>query len=180
MEDLAREFLAVTTAEFEAYRRLSEKALEQVPDDALHVSIGDSSNSLAVLMRHVGNNLRSRFTDFLTTDGEKPDRHRDEEFAVIPATRHEVMAVWEDGWERLFSTLRALAPEDLTRTVLIRSEPHTVVRALQRSLAHAASHAGQIVLLAKHHAGPAWTSISIPRGESEAFNAKMRAKFAGR
>ena len=177
MEDLGAEFLAVTTAEFEAWRRQSEKALAQVPDAHLHTALGEGGNSLAVLVRPVGNNLRSRFTDFLTTDGEKPDRNREGEFAATTATREEMMATWNDGWERLFSSLRALTSADLGRTVLVRSEPHTVVRALQRSLAHAASHAGQIILLAKHLAGPSWSSISIPRGESEAFNARMRAKF---
>jgi hypothetical protein len=180
MEDLGREFLAVTLAEFEAYRRMSEKALGQVPDAALHTPLGEGENTLAVLLRHVGNNLRSRFTDFLTTDGEKPDRNREQEFASTSATRAELMSVWDDGWERLFTTLRSLGPDDLSRTVLVRSEPHTVVRALQRALAHAASHAGQIVMLSKHLAGPTWTAISIPRGESEAFNARMRAKFSGK
>jgi hypothetical protein len=179
MEDLGREYLAVTVAEFEAWRRASEKALGQVPDAALHTALGEGENTLAVLLRHVGNNLRSRFTDFLTTDGEKPDRDREGEFAPTAASRAELMSVWDDGWERLFSTLRSLEPGDLSRTVLVRSEPHTVVRALQRALAHAASHAGPIVLLSKHLAGPAWASITIPRGESDAFNARMRAKFGG-
>ena len=175
-QDLAREFLDVTTAEFRSYKRAAEKAIAQLPDDALARRIDEGSNSVAVLMRHVGGNLRSRFTDFLTTDGEKPDRHRDREFEDGSPSREALLADWERGWSCLLDTLAALSPDDLSRQVVIRDEPLGVVKALQRSLAHVALHVGQIVFLAKHLAGGDWTTLSIPRGESEAFNEKMRGK----
>jgi hypothetical protein len=178
-DETGRELLAVTIAELRYYRTLAEKALAQVGDDDLHATLDDDANSLAVLVRHVGNNLRSRWTDFLTTDGEKPDRHRDAEFEARAASRAELMAVWDDGWARLLETLESLTPEDLAKTVPIRSEPHTVPRAMVRTLAHVATHVGQIVLLARHLAGPGWDSLSVPRGASEEFNARMRAKFGG-
>jgi hypothetical protein len=175
--DVARELLDCMRAEFRVYKRMAEKSLAQVPDDALHARLDAESNSLAVVVRHVANNLRSRFTDFLTTDGEKPDRQRDREFEESPHARAELLADWEDGWARLTATLDALTVDDLARDVVIRGEPHTVVRALHRALAHIASHVGQIVLLSKHYAGDSWRTLSVPRGESDAFNAKMREKF---
>src|SRR5690606_5792830 len=128
-------------------------------------------NSVAVLMKHVGGNLRSRWTGFLTTDGEKPDRDRDSEFAIGPDdSRDRILDRWQEGWRCLEDALRSLDPADLERTVHIRGEPHTVPQALHRSLAHTAQHTGQIVLLAKHLCGSAWRTLSIPRGQSAAYN----------
>jgi hypothetical protein len=171
------EFLVVTLEEFRACRKLAEKALAQVPDDRLHARLDDESNSLAVLMRHLGNNLRSRWTDFLTTDGEKPNRHRDQEFEDQAWTREQLFAQWNEGWERLLGTLESLTDDELGQTVAIRGEPHSVPRALQRSLSHTALHVGQMVMLAKHLVGPGWKTLSIARGESAAFNEKMRERF---
>jgi hypothetical protein len=169
-ETLARHLLADSEASFRKQKELAERALAQVDDDAFFRALDAESNSLAVVVQHVAGNLRSRFRDFLTTDGEKPDRHRDGEFelaAGIP--RAELMARWEAGWAILLETLASLAPDDLLRTVTIRGEPHTAIQALDRALAHYAQHAGQIVLLAKHWAGPAWKTLSIPRGRLREF-----------
>ena len=128
-------------------------------------------------MKPLASNFRSRWTDFLTADGEKPDRHRDREFVVEDDdTREALMARWTEGWQRLTDTLDALTPADLVRTVTIRGEPHTVVEALSRGLAHTAYHVGQIVLLAKHYAGADWQTLSIARGQSAAFAAELRAR----
>ena len=167
------DFLEQVAREFRSYRRTAEKALAQVDEGALFRQLDPESNSLAVIARHVGGNLRSRFTDFLTTDGEKPDRRRDGEFES-PGSRAELMTGWETGWAALEGTLAALTPADLARTVTIRDEPHTVVRALLRALAHVALHVGQIVFLAKHLAGPGWQTLSIPRGQSQGWKPTPR------
>lgn len=167
--------------EFRRLKEQAEKALAQVSDAAYFATIDPEANCLAVIVKHVGNNLRSRWTDFLDSDGEKPDRHRDAEFEIRPEdTRSSIEGLWTSGWERLLATLESMTPADLARTVVIRSEPHTVPRALLRSLTHTAGHIGQIVLLAKHAQGEAWRTLSIPRGQSEQFNARMREKYAGR
>jgi hypothetical protein len=167
---LARHFLEDAGLGFRKQKELAERALAQVDDGAFFRTLDAEANSLAVIVQHVAGNLRSRWRDFLTTDGEKPDRHRDGEFELGPqATRADVMARWDEGWAILFATLEGLAPEDLLRTVTIRGEPHTVVQAIDRQLVHYAQHVGQIVLLAKHWAGPAWKTLSIPRGRSREF-----------
>ncbi len=164
--------------EFRAAKRQADTALLQVPDEALFQALDGESNSLAVLMKHVAGNLRSRWRDFLTTDGEKPDRQRDHEFVIAPEdTRQRLEQAWQDGWQQVFDTLDALTAEDLARTVRIRCEPHTVPRAMLRSLTHTSAHVGQIVMLAKHAQGRDWKTLSIPRGESEAFNRAAREKF---
>ncbi len=164
---------------FRQNKELAEAALAQVSDEDLFRTIDPETNSLAVLIQHMGGNLRSRFTDFLTTDGEKPDRHRDAEFEVAAGTtREQLMARWELGWGRLFDTLAALSAADLSRTVAIRHEPHTVVEALARSLAHQAYHTGQIVMLAKHYVSAHWRTLSVPRGKTEEFNRQMAEKMA--
>ena len=161
---------------FEAVRRKAERALAQVDDAQYFRRLDAESNSLALMVKHLAGNLRSRWTDFLTTDGEKPDRHRDGEFEDETGdTRASLTKRWDDGWATLFATLDALAPSDLGRTVTIRGEPHTVFDAIERQKEHYAYHVGQIVFLAKHLAGPAWTSLSIPRGQSDAFHAARRA-----
>jgi hypothetical protein len=156
---------------------LADKALGQVRDEHLAVTLDPESNSLAILIQHLAGNFRSRWTDFLTSDGEKPGRNRDAEFeAREGTTRADLLASWEDGWARLFETLDSLTVEDLGKTVRIRSEPHTVVQALDRGVTHAAYHVGQIVLLAKHFASANWQTLSVPRGGSQAFLEAMRRK----
>jgi uncharacterized protein DUF1572 len=152
------------------YKRLAESAIAQVDDAALHAKIDPEANSIAVLMQHIGGNLRSRFTDFLTSDGEKPDRFRETEFAEDAArSRAQLMEIWEKGWQCVLGTLESLRPEDVERSITIRTEPHTVVQALNRATMHMAQHIGQIVLLAKHLKGAEWQTLSIPKGRSEEF-----------
>lgn len=156
-------YLDDVRAQFVKMKELAEKALSQVSDDQLLVTIDPESNSLAVMMKHMAGNLRSRFTDFLTTDGEKPDRNRDGEFEVDRAPRAEILADWERGWRVLFDALAALGPGDLLRDVYIRGERHSVIQALDRQLTHHAYHVGQIVFLAKHLRSSEWRTLSIPR-----------------
>jgi Protein of unknown function (DUF1572) len=160
-------FLKDVVRTFTNYRTLGEKAMIQVSDEDLHTLIDADANSIALIVKHVAGNLRSRFTDFLTTDGEKPDRQRDTEFDMPePVSRAEILAWWDRGWSAVLTAIEALTPDDLDRTVTIRGEPFLVVEALNRSAAHTAYHVGQIVLLAKHFAGQRWTSLSIPKGRS--------------
>ena len=145
------------------YRRLAEGAIAQVSDEQLLVTLDPEMNSIALLVKHMAGNMRSRWTDFLITDGEKPDRNRDGEFDGPPATREELLALWEDGWSRVFAAIEPLSDADLGRTVHIRGEAHSVMQAIQRQIAHYAYHCGQIVLLAKHFQSSGWQSLSIPR-----------------
>lgn len=172
MEDRVRaEYLRDCADNFRRYKALSDAALARVTDEHFFAALDGESNSLAVLVKHMAGNLRSRWTDLLTTDGEKPDRDRDREFEIAPAdTRDALLAAWEDGWSRAFRALESLAPADLDRVVRIRGEPHTLTQAINRQLTHAAYHAGQIVLLAKHYRADAWESLSIPRGRSGRFD----------
>jgi Protein of unknown function (DUF1572) len=152
---------------FRNYKALGERAIAQTPDEALLAELDANSNSIAVIVKHVSGNLRSRFRDFLTTDGEKPDRNRDAEFETPErASRAQIMEWWENGWATVLGALEALAPDDLVRTIHIRGEAFLVVEALNRSVTHTAYHVGQIVYLARHFAGPAWTSLTIAKGES--------------
>lgn len=163
--------LSVAIDELQKIKKLADKSIEQLSDEQLHVTLDPDANSVAVLMRHMAGNMRSRWTDFLTTDGEKPDRNRDGEFEDDAGENAASMrARWDAGWACLFATLDALTPADLARTVTIRGEPHTVAQAIQRQLTHYAYHVGQIVLLAKHAAGPAWTTLSIARGKSHEYD----------
>jgi Protein of unknown function (DUF1572) len=168
--DIAAEFLSATINAFEANKRLADRAVEQVPDDKLHVALDANTNSIAIIMKHVAGNLLSRWTDFLTTDGEKPGRDRDSEFVDSFGNRAEVLEFWKRGWACLFAALQSLTADDLGKTVSIRGEPHSVPLALERSLGHACYHIGQIVQLARVHAGEHWKTLTIPRGESEKFN----------
>src|ERR1700694_1103961 len=168
--DIAAAFMSATINAFEANKRLADRAVEQVPDDKLHTALGANTNSIAVMMKHVAGNLASRWTDFLTTDGEKPWRNRDDEFVDSFSSRTELLAFWERGWACLLTTLRSLKPEDLGKTVMIRGEPHSVPLALARSLGHTCYHVGQIVQVARIHAGEEWNTLTIPRGGSEQFN----------
>jgi hypothetical protein len=153
---------------FGQQRRLAEAAELQVNDRQFFASPDTNTNSIAIIMKHVGGNLRSRWADFLRSDGEKPDRNRDGEFLTENASRADILRIWNNGWQTLETTLAALEPADLERTVFIRGEPHLVTQALLRNLAHAAHHSGQIVFLAKVMAGPNWKTLSIPRGGSAA------------
>jgi Protein of unknown function (DUF1572) len=168
--DIPAEFLSATINAFEANKRLADRAVAQVPDDKLHVALNADTNSIAVIMKHVAGNLLSRWTDFLTTDGEKPERNRDGEFADSFRDRTDLLEFWERGWACLMGTLKSLKPEDLEKTVLIRGEPHSVPLALERSLGHFCYHIGQIVQLARIHAGKSWEILTIKRGGSEQFN----------
>ena len=162
---------------FHGNKRLAERAIAQVSDDDLRCALDEHTNSIAVIMKHVAGNLLSRWTDFLTTDGEKPGRNRDDEFVDSFQSREEIVAFWERGWTCLFATLRSLNEEDLVRTVEIRGEPHTVPLAMARSLGHTCYHIGQIVQLARHIAGEDWTTLTIPRGRSEEFNRENWGKL---
>ncbi len=155
------------------YRKLGERAMEQVSDTQLFAALDAEMNSIAIIVKHITGNMRSRWTDFLTTDGEKPDRNRDSEFVDPPATRAALMQEWENGWNRVFDALGALTDADLGRTVTIRGEPHSVMQAINRQVAHYPHHVGQIVLLAKHFSGERWKSLSVPRNQSAEFNRKV-------
>lgn len=172
-----RAYLEDIVRSFRNYKRLGDAAIARTPDEALHTEIDERSNSVAIISKHVAGNLRSRFTDFLTTDGEKPDRNRDTEFQMPDrASRTEIERWWNDGWTVVLSSLESLTPEDLERTVTIRGEAFLVVEALNRSIAHSAYHVGQMVYLARHFAGPSWKSLSIPKGESARFVARGEYK----
>jgi Protein of unknown function (DUF1572) len=160
---------------FRYYKRLAERAMEQVTDEQLFAAIDKEANSIAVIVKHMTGNMRSRWTDFLTTDGEKPDRDRDSEFLDPPSTRWELMAAWEDGWNRVFIAIEPLTDADLGRTVMIRGEAHSVMQAINRQMAHYPHHVGQIVFLAKHFACDHWQSLSVPRNKSAEFNRKVAA-----
>ncbi len=166
MDDTATAWLADALRELRKYRTMAERAVAQIPEERWFARLDPDSNSLATLMKHMAGNMRSRWTDFLTTDGEKPDRRRDAEFEDEDDTPATIRARWEDGWSRAFAAIEPLRSADLLRTVTIRGEPHTVQQAIQRQLTHYAYHVGQLVLLAKHLAGPSFRSLSIPRGKS--------------
>ena len=168
--DIATEFLSAAINAFEANKRLADRAVEQVPDDKLHVALDENTNSIAVIMKHIAGNLISRWTDFLTTDGEKPGRNRDAEFVDSFTGRAELLEFWERGWTCLRETLKSLKTDDFGKTVLIRGEPHSVPLALERSLGHTCYHIGQIVQVSRIHAGDHWKTLTIPRGKSEQFN----------
>jgi len=155
---------------FKSYKALGDAALHNTPDEHLHTELDANSNSMAVIVKHLGGNLRSRYRDFLTADGEKPDRNRDGEFEMPErVSRAEIQRWWDEGWRTAMASIEALTPEDLGRTVTIRGEAFLVIEALNRSVTHAAYHVGQMVYLARHFAGPAWKSLSIPKGESAKF-----------
>jgi hypothetical protein len=168
--DILAEFMSATINAFEANKRLAGRAVEQVPDDKLHVALDENTNSIAVIMKHVAGNLTSRWTDFLATDGEKLWRNRDDEFVDSFDSRAELLELWERAWACLLTTLRGLKPKNLEKTVMIRGEPHSVPLALERSLGHTCYHIGQIVQVARIHAGEKWNTLTIPRGGSEQFN----------
>ena len=158
---------------FRYYKKLGERAMAQCPDDALFASLDAESNSIAIVVKHMAGNMRSRWMDFLTTDGEKPDRNRDTEFEDAPKTRAELMELWERGWKYVFDALDPLKDEDLVRTITIRTEPHSVMQAINRQIAHYSYHVGQIVYVAKHLAGNKWQTLTVPKKKSAEFNRKV-------
>jgi len=163
--------------ELQKIKKLADKAIEQLSDEQLHVTIDPEANSVAIIMRHMAGNMRSRWVNFLTDDGEKATRMRDREFEDPGQTRAELLAEWEHGWQCVFDALTPLTDADLQRTVMIRSEPHSIYKAISRQVAHYAGYAYQILLLAKHYKGAQWKTLSIPRGQSEEFNRRMLAKL---
>ena len=178
-ESLAAHYLEDSIASLRAYKKLADKALAQLEEDEFFITLDEEANSIAVIMKHMAGNMFSRWTDFLTTDGEKPDRNRDMEFVIAPKTgREDVLAYWEKGWQRVFDALEPLRAEDLGRKVPIRGEEHTVIQAINRQLMHYANHIGQIILLAKHFRSSEWTSISIPRNKSLEFNEYLEQRAA--
>jgi Protein of unknown function (DUF1572) len=178
--DIATHYLDEARRQMRGCKRVGEGAMTQLRDEELLVTLDPESNSVAVLVKHLAGNMRSRFTDLLTSDGEKPDRFRDREFDLGPSTtRAEVMKWWEDGWACVFAALDSLTPEDVMRAVTIRGEPHTVLQAINRQVAHYAHHVGQILFLAKHLRSGEWKSLSIPRGKSEEFKTVKPKKSSG-
>jgi len=168
--DPATHYIDEARRQMRGYKRMGEGAMTQLRDEDFFVTLDPESNSVAILVKHLAGNMRSRFSDFLTSDGEKPDRFRDHEFELTEATtRAEVMKWWDEGWGCVLGAIEALKPEDVMRTVTIRGEPHTVLQAINRQIAHYSAHIGQIVFLAKHLRSSEWKTLSIPRGKSEEF-----------
>lgn len=168
--EVSKHYLEEARRQLRGHKRMGEATMGQLRDEDFLVTLDPESNSIAILVKHLAGNMRSRFTDFLTSDGEKPDRFRDREFELTPATtRADIMKWWEDGWTIVLSAIDGLKPEDVMRTVTIRGEPHTVLQAVNRQIAHYAQHIGQMVFLAKHLRSSEWTTLSIPRGKSEEF-----------
>jgi hypothetical protein len=167
-------YLTDSLSVFRYYKRLAEQAMTQVTDTQLSAALDPEMNSIALIVKHMAGNMRSRWTDFLTTDGEKPDRDRDCEFVEPPLSREKLMLIWESGWACLFTALEPLSSEDMARTVLIRGEAHSVLQAINRQIAHYAYHCGQIVFLAKHFQHPQWKSLTVPRGHSAKFTQQVK------
>jgi hypothetical protein len=180
-ENIAAEYLADALRNFRSYKKLGEEALAQTGDEGIFKLIDPDANSIAMLIKHMAGNMRSRWTDFLTTDGEKPDRHRDQEFEIAPnATRADVIEWWERGWQCVFQAITPLKPQDLNRKVFIAGRGHTVLQAITRQLLHYAGHVNQIVLPAKHFRGAQWKSLSIPKGQSETYARQFEQQHAAR
>ncbi len=178
MSDISTAYLDDLFRSLRGHKRLADNAIAQLNDQQFFAAPDPEDNSVAIIVKHVAGNLRSRFTDFLNSDGEKPDRHRDQEFEVAKdATREQIMSWWEQHWQLLFETINSLQSDDLERTVTIRAQPHSVLQALNRAMSHLAYHTGQIVWLCKHWKGAEWKSLSVPKGQSEQFRAKMIEKY---
>jgi hypothetical protein len=166
-------YIASTKKQFAQYKNLGEKAMAQVPDDGLYFQYNHETNSIAIIVKHMAGNMLSRFTDFFTSDGEKSWRDRDKEFENEILTRDKLMTLWNEGWDCLFQVLNDLQEGDLSRTVMIRNEEHTVIDALNRQLSHYAYHVGQIIFIAKMLTDSNWKTLTIPRKGSREFNTKM-------
>jgi hypothetical protein len=172
-QDHGLEFLSSVKAVFSNNKGWADRAIAQVSDEKLHLSLAPNTNSIAVIMKHVAGNLLSRWTDFLESDGEKPWRNRDNEFVDNFSSRKDVLDYWEKGWGCLFDTLNSLTSEDFSKSVAIRGEAHSVSLAIHRSLAHCGYHVGQIIMVARIHAGDEWEVISVPPGKSAEFNERV-------
>lgn len=176
-DKIGKHYLEDALYTFRYYKKLAERAIAQIGDEDFFKTLDEESNSIAVNMKHMAGNMLSRWTDFLTTDGEKPERNRDMEFIMLPATtKEDVLTYWGKGWQSVFAAVEPLKPEDLARTVTIRGQDHTVVQAINRQLAHYAYHVGQIVYLAKHFKSSDWQSLSVPKNQSAEFDAKMQKR----
>ena len=176
-QSIGEHYLEDALRTFRDYRKLAERAFEQIDDEDFFRTSDNESNSIAVNMKHMAGNMLSRWTDFLTADGEKPERDRDMEFVMLPqTTKAKIVAYWDKGWQCTFDAVQPLRPEDLMRTVTIRGQDHTVVQAINRQLAHYAYHVGQIVFLAKHFKASDWQSLSVPKNKSEEFNKYLEEK----
>jgi hypothetical protein len=176
-DSLAKHYLDDSIDSLRGYKKMADKALAQLRDEEYFVTLDEEANSVAVIMKHMAGNMVSRWTDFLTTDGEKPERNRDMEFVIEPKTgKEDIVAYWEKGWQRVFDALEPLGAEDLEKKVLIRGKEHTVVQAINRQLTHYSYHIGQIVFLAKHFRSAEWNSLSIPRNRSAEFNAYLQTQ----
>ena len=166
------QYQADVLREFRRLKKHSDAAMAQVTDEDFLKALDENSNSIALIVKHITGNMHSRWQDFLTTDGDAPDRKRDEEFIVDSSdSRNSLLEGWEQGWRYLFDAISSLQPDDFVATVFIRKEPHSVIQAINRALAHCAGHVGQIIFLAKHLAGERWQTLTIPRGKSEEFRA---------
>ena len=174
--EFSTSYLRDSLSLFRYYKELTERAMEQVTDEQLFAVLDGEMNCIAIIVKHLVGNMRSRWTDFLVSDGEKPDRKRDTEFEAPPATRAELMKMWEQGWDYVFNALEPLSDADIERTVPIRGEAHSVMQAINRQIAHYAYHCGQIVFLAKHLQAKQWKALTVPRGKSEDFNQRVAAK----
>ena len=178
-QSIGQHYLEDALNTFRDYKKLGERALAQLSDEDFFRAIDAESNSVAVIMKHLGGNMISRWTDFLTTDGEKPERNRDMEFVMLPeTTKEDMLAYWEKGWKCTFDAIEALTPDDLLRTVRIRGQDHTVIQAITRQVAHYANHVGQIVYLSKHLKAGDWQSLSVPKNRSAEFNAYLKEKLS--
>jgi hypothetical protein len=180
MTSIVENYLADALLSFRNYKKLAERAIEQVSDEEFFVQIDPESNSIAIIVKHIAGNARSRWRDFLTSDGEKPDRNRDTEFELIRDTRESLMQFWQSGWQTLFDNIETLTEGDFSKTVTIRGEPHTVVEAINRQMTHYAMHVGQIVFLAKHLRSREWKTLSVPRGLQGSINSLLTSKPAAR
>lgn len=175
-ESILQSILDELIASFRGYKKLAESAIKQVSDEEFFKIIDAEANSMAAITKHLGGNLRSRWTDFLTTDGEKPDRNRDAEFVAESDTRESLIVTWENGWRNLFDSLESLTVADLEKTITIRGEEFTVFKAINRALMHAAYHIGQIAFLAKHLRSENWQTLSVPKNKSAEFNRYLAEK----
>ena len=177
MSDLGSHYIDEVFRGLRGHKRLADDAIAQLTDEQFFAQPDPESNSVAIIVKHMAGSFRSRFTDFLTSDGEKPDRNRDQEFLMAADTgRDELLRWWEQNWQLVFEVINTLQADDLERTITIRGQPHSVLQALNRAVAHCAYHVGQITFLAKHWKGAEWKSLSVPKGQSEQFNAEMIRK----
>ena len=178
MSEIISNYHADVIHSFANYKKLAERAIEQVSDEDFFALIDPEANSIALIVKHIAGNLRSRWGDFLTSDGEKPDRHRDTEFELIDDSRETLMTFWESGWQILFTNIEPLTVEDFSKTVTIRGESHSICEAMNRQMTHYAYHVGQIVLLAKHFRSADWRTLSVPKNRSSEFNQYLSEKQA--